>query len=688
MPAATARETSGVMTANIVSYIRNKGGDDAVARVLDRSGVGYSAAQLEDEKAWFTYEDKIALWEAAADVLDDAHVSKHMGASVLDTSIAVTLRVLLRRFGSPRLVLTNVARVIPKFSTVARMETIERGRRHVTVTYQLDGSKTPHRLDCESNLGFLSSVGPLFGLPHCEVEHEQCQVRGADRCVYVVRWRRHNAVSTVRRRRRHLSEQVASLAAQVESLQSIAADLVSSEDTDEVLTRIIEHAAESVSAQRYLLAVQTSDGAPVRVHHDGFEPQHARRVADALLAGGVVEDAESIVIDVASARRHYGRLAAFYDEHRFFDFERQLLSSYARSAAAALDAATALEEARERGETASALLGLARRLAVLTGPKDVAAGLAEAMCPVLGATAACVHLADEAQQGLVMYGAHGLTDEQYEFLSSFALPYDSDDPVFVEWLASPEPKFATLASAQSAVARVALEHLKLDGLATVAVQRHGEVLGLASVYYDDASAVTDVDGVLVRLSAIADQAATAIENGRLLERVQHQATHDDLTGLPNRVLFEDAAARALAHSRRSGEPVALLFVDLDGFKEVNDDAGHDAGDIVLAETGRRLAESLRVGDIVARLGGDEFTVLLPATGADAAVDIARRVRATLAEPFELPSGACTISACVGVAVAPDDAAEYHDLLRAADAAMYCAKRDGRNRWSRYQHEAA
>ena len=128
----------------------------------------------------------------------------------------------------------------------------------------------------------------------------------------------------------------------------------------------------------------------------------------------------------------------------------------------------------------------------------------------------------------------------------------------------------------------------------------------------------------------------------------------------------------------------MLFVDLDGFKAVNDDAGHDAGDALLAETARRLEGCLRTGDVVARLGGDEFTVLLPAAGAELAGEVARRVREVLALPFDVGRGTRRISACVGLAVAPDDAYDYKDLLRAADGAMYAAKRLGRDRCVRYE----
>jgi diguanylate cyclase (GGDEF)-like protein len=689
-----ARETSGTMTALIVQYVRRVGGELAVDRVVAGSGVRKTVEQLEDERGWSTYEDKVALWKAAAEVLDDPVVSRHIGEHVLDTRVGIPLRLLLRGFGSPRMVLSNVAKVSPKFSTCATMQAIEQGRRHIVVSYRLHEGKEPHFLDCQANIGLMSASGPLFGLPLLDVEHPECQVEGAPQCVYVVRWPIRRRLRFLRRKRDHLEEQAASLAAQVQSLQSIAADLVSSRDTHEVLDRIVAHATNSVSAQRYLLAVRTRDGAPVQVHQDGFSASTAQRIGEALLADGAEDapadggDDKHIVIDVVSARRHYGRLAAYYDEHSFFDHERRLLATYARSAATALDAAAALEEARERGETATALLEMARRLAVLSAPDQVARELAEAMCPVLGAPASTVFLHDPARGGLAMRAAHGLEPFQHSFLSNLVLVRDRLDEGSVAWLDRPEPSFTTPATAETGVGRAVIAGMRVGGLATVPIRRHDELLGLASVFYDDESQVGDVERMLERMAAIADQAATAIENAQLLERARHQATHDELTALPNRVLFEDAARRALASSERTCEPVALLFVDLDGFKAVNDDWGHDAGDAVLTETARRLGTCLRAGDVVARLGGDEFTVLLPATGVDVAREVAERVRDVLGQPFTVAAGALRISACVGVAVAPSDASEYKQLLRAADSAMYAAKRDGRDRCAVYDLDAA
>jgi diguanylate cyclase (GGDEF)-like protein len=670
------------MTSLIVQYVRRVAGEEAVTEVVERSGVEKSLAELENEGGWATYEDKIALWQAAADVLGDPIVSRHMGETVLQTRVGTALRLLLRGFGSPRMVLSNVAKVCPKFSTVATMQAIEHSRRHIVVTYELLGGKQPHRLDCEANIGLMSAAGPLFGLPLLDIEHVECQVTGAPKCVYVVRWPIRHRLRFLRRKRAHLEELVDSLTTQLQSLQSTAADLVSSDDTHDVLSRIVTRAARAVWAQRYVLAVQTEDGGPIEVHHDGFTDGAARALGEELIGNDVTDDDPSrIVIDVVSSRRHYGRLAAFYDGHSFFDHEHRLLAAYAKSAAAALDASTALDQARRRGATATALLELAHRLAVLSEPGAVGQQVAEAMAPVLGAQCSFVFLSDPQQQTFVVRGDHGWTREQREFLRTVVVKHDADE-LIADWVRTPRATIVD-GTTQSALGRAMLERVQVKALAVVPIRRHDAMLGVAIAGFRD-EVPHDVKGLLERSAAIADQAATALENARLLEQVRHQATHDDLTGLPNRVLFEDAAERALYHSQRSHEPVALLFVDLDGFKAVNDDLGHDAGDELLSEVSRRLEAGLRAGDVVARLGGDEFTALLPGARAETAAEVAERLRESLAEPIVLAQGEVRVTACIGIAVAPEDGTDYKQLLRAADGAMYRAKREGRDRCVRFE----
>ena len=162
--------------------------------------------------------------------------------------------------------------------------------------------------------------------------------------------------------------------------------------------------------------------------------------------------------------------------------------------------------------------------------------------------------------------------------------------------------------------------------------------------------------------------------------VHHMAHHDVLTDLPNRSLLTDRLQQALAYSRREIGKLAVLFVDLDRLKPVNDTLGHDAGDELLKEAADRLRQVVpRKTDTVSRLGGDEFVVLLTRVNTDQdAVKVAEKILDTLAQPFILPQHTIRISASIGIAVFPQHGGDVAQLLRHADAAMYCAKRSGRN----------
>jgi diguanylate cyclase (GGDEF)-like protein len=161
---------------------------------------------------------------------------------------------------------------------------------------------------------------------------------------------------------------------------------------------------------------------------------------------------------------------------------------------------------------------------------------------------------------------------------------------------------------------------------------------------------------------------------------QYRAHHDALTGLPQRALFETALQQTLAASRRHGRRFALLFVDVDHFKRVNDTLGHAIGDLLLQEVGRRLRQAVRDEDLVARLGGDEFVVMLQEVDRqEHAAALARMMAAALSRSFEAEGHQLNVSASVGVAMFPGDGADAAGLIRAADAAMYCAKRKGPGR---------
>jgi diguanylate cyclase (GGDEF)-like protein/PAS domain S-box-containing protein len=161
-------------------------------------------------------------------------------------------------------------------------------------------------------------------------------------------------------------------------------------------------------------------------------------------------------------------------------------------------------------------------------------------------------------------------------------------------------------------------------------------------------------------------------------RAQHLADHDALTGLPNRRLLEDRLTQALASSQRNRKQTAVMFVDLDRFKNINDSLGHAAGDLVLKECAERLVKQLRVVDTICRMGGDEFVVVLPEIrrAADAA-NVAAKILETVSLPFKVEERELQITPSVGIAVFPDDGRDAESLIRNADAAMYHAKETGR-----------
>lgn len=163
------------------------------------------------------------------------------------------------------------------------------------------------------------------------------------------------------------------------------------------------------------------------------------------------------------------------------------------------------------------------------------------------------------------------------------------------------------------------------------------------------------------------------------ERVQYLATRDALTGLPNRVWFRQLLSVELKAARRYGRQIAVLFIDLDRFKLINDSLGHGAGDALLREIGARLTRCLRASDVVARLGGDEFVVLLgEARTRELTTVVVRKLLAALQEPVELGTQSCRISASIGISMFPDDGADEQTLMRHADSAMYVAKEQGKS----------
>jgi diguanylate cyclase (GGDEF)-like protein/PAS domain S-box-containing protein len=186
-----------------------------------------------------------------------------------------------------------------------------------------------------------------------------------------------------------------------------------------------------------------------------------------------------------------------------------------------------------------------------------------------------------------------------------------------------------------------------------------------------------VAGVVVTYRDVTDRKAFE-------QQLRHLAFHDPLSQLPNRALFLDRLEQALARARRHGRPVAVLFLDLDNFKVINDSLGHQAGDALLIETAQRLQGCLRAGDTVARLGGDEFTILLEEVAdQDEAIAVAERIAEVLRAPIQVAEREVFVSASIGLALSSACGDQPDTLLRNADIALYQAKADGKARWAMF-----
>jgi diguanylate cyclase (GGDEF)-like protein len=234
---------------------------------------------------------------------------------------------------------------------------------------------------------------------------------------------------------------------------------------------------------------------------------------------------------------------------------------------------------------------------------------------------------------------------------------------------------------QDSAAIAALGKAGLTACMAAPVYEGGEVLGsISTASYRPGRSYSAADQAL--LNTMAQQVSLALTDARIVSTMLHQALHDPLTGMPNRTLFGDRLAHAVQRAERTGSEVAVLFLDLDRFKPVNDSLGHAAGDQVLRVVGERISDCIRDSDTAARLGGDEFGVLLEdGPSAAAAIEVARRIIAALGHAVVLDGREVFIGASIGVAIGRRGA---EDLLRQADVAMYRAKAGGKGRTVLYE----
>ena len=399
-------------------------------------------------------------------------------------------------------------------------------------------------------------------------------------------------------------------------------------------------------------------------------------MADDLLEGGAGREG-AVAVEVISARRRYGVLAIDERGGIFASQAQSTLETYAQLAAAALDAADAMEDARHQANTARVLLELSTSLAEIVGTEEMAAKVARAVPDVIDCDRVAVFLDDADWQGA--------GSGEFRLVASLGYPDDVVASLHARSFLQPPPD----AVSEFGIERTFVSEFGTTASVAAPITSAGNVIGhiVAGVTTDPGRLVV-TPRLAERLKGLAAQASIAISNARLVDQIRFQALHDPLTGLPNRGLILDRTEQMLARARRTNVASAALFIDLDGFKGVNDTLGHAAGDQLLCAVTDRLALTMRESDSVGRLGGDEFIVLVDGATMDAGPElVAERLLEVLRAPFDLeglPNGPLTLTASIGIAAGVRASAT--ELLRDADIALYEAKTAGKDRFVVFQPE--
>ena len=666
---------SCTLSAVVIARVRTYGGPAAVAQTLRVAGSQRSPGYLSDLGNWISYDEAVALWAAGAQVTHHPAFARAVGTDTAERFGGTPTATLLRSLGAPEKVYEQVAIAASKYSTVITGEPgrCEPGHAAIVVRPVPGFPRSEHH--CEWTTGLLAAVPILFGQPPATVEHEHCAAYGAETCEYHVRWEMSARKARPTGEVAQLRRQIASMTERLHSMFHTASDLIGPAEIDDVLARIAHRAALEVRAPRHMLAVRLAPEGPLHCHQDGFAPDEAIAVAEEILAvGDAGVPAGWLTVPVRSTRRDYGwLLAAYPGDASFFPQEAEMLEVYARYAASALDGAGALAQAKARHDQSSALLGLARALAVAGTSAEVARRLADAVPAVVDCDVATVYVWDG--DAMVRQAVTDVPDAPRP-PASMARWTPRPGTTLERLLADPSPDPVSFGVEATPSQREMLAELGFEAAIVVPLVSGRQLLGVLAVgVRDRAERLSLGSELLDRLSGIGAQASTALQNGRLVDLITYQALHDQLTGLSNRAGFTAELDAAVARSETTGEQTTLFYIDLDRFKPVNDNLGHEYGDQLLAAVADRLRRCTRATDIVARPGGDEFAVLVSAANSADIDRVGIRIGAAFDEPFVIGAHRLELDASIGRASFPSDAASPEDLLRRADQGMFTAKRE-------------
>lgn len=662
----TGRDFGGICTRLLLEFLEWRVGSRGLEEVLADAGEERPATVLRDDATWSSYDQLRSLLEAASRRLGSPEELIHVGElPSIGAGSRPEITALLQTYGSPLEMALAVGQGVLGPGLDMGFEAV--GPAELLMHVGLGEGLEPFPELCKFIAGMVPLSVRIFGLQPQKVAEIRCRHRGDDECLLRMAWDESEDLALQLEFTRFQLDVATSRMA---SFQRTVEEIVSSDDLDVVLRRIVEAATRATTATAFLLEVDVMPSV-MRRYADGVEDDRLEEISARATAG----EHGYLVVNVTSAQRDYGRIVVL-DESGSLEFERPALQGYARLAATALDAALALEEARRQAETSRALLELSTSLAQLTSADELAARLARALPSVIDCDCAVVLLVNDGLAKVA--GHHGLDATSTARIEGFEIDISGHDfpGVVVHTTSDASPMVATMLAATGLVALAA---------APILVER-GLVGLLVAGVRDRAARIVDDPSISVRFSGLAGQAAVALQNGLLLDRIRHQSLHDPLTELPNRALIIERAKQILARARRQRRPAAVLYIDLDGFKDINDTLGHASGDELLQMVARRLESTVRESDTVGRLGGDEFVVLVDDAELDAVGTVAQRLLEVLREPSTLSEGdrPVVVEASIGIAIS--DRSSANELMRQADIALYAAKAAGKDCYRFYEPE--
>ncbi|HUP72399.1 MAG TPA: bifunctional diguanylate cyclase/phosphodiesterase [Acidimicrobiales bacterium] len=674
-----SRHFSGTLARMVLDHFRDHGVDGAVEELLGRAGETRPVEVLTEDSCWSSYDQFRRLLEAAAVMLGGADRLVVIGkeAAIAAGSMPETIEAM-QALGSPAALFEQIGAGQAGIVNIMESQTEQRGPTEWLIKSRFDAGFAPFAEFCAFAQGLATLAPGLFGFRNVDVVEETCERGGDHWCTVAVRW---DATDEMARQVSYLTTRTQLLEMRLESFQRTVAELVSAEDLETVLSRVVAAAARAVRAPGFVLALEPLPWPTARVYCEGIDQADADAIAATVLALDTPEAMiGGLAADVASTRRRYGRLVALDPHGSVMAHERVLLEAYARLAATALDSATALEEARRQSDTARTLLRLSTALAEVVTTDEMAAIIAHAIPSVIDCDRAVVAIANQDAASARVIAVHGFSPNGEAALVGTDVPFAPDTADALHYVdpGNASPNGRALMDASGVVAMVvvpvAIDRTK-SGWLVVAVADRPERLARSS----------DLDE---RLRGLAAHASTALTNAGLVEQIHRQALHDSLTGLPNRTLILDRVEHMLHRARRHRTGGAALYIDLDGFKDINDRLGHEAGDLLLRAVAARLASAARDTDTVGRLGGDEFVVLTETQPAELQPTlVAERLLAVLREPYVLAgTEGATVELTASIGIATGDRSSAGELLRDADLALYRAKAAGKDCYVVYAPE--